>query len=265
MLSPRKAVQATKLYLTHWLKSEKNKARIQAVLQDNFKPLFGVDGTIYLIAHQHSSPKDDKEAVNAIVTVNKSHIESFLSRDKIQEQVDIYQKDMEWIWEIIKYSAAKTIYIEEEPYRAEKWLNEAKKSYGTIEWVMTTLWFSQQDTERMTLFLLGPVYYLYSVRKLDNIKILGMEWEHKDEAVEIIQKLYNDYSPEEGQQMIEKLKKNIVKRDKDMANNIMTGGKGPSIAIFWAAHHDGIKELLRNWNFSTNSKYSTDDKSMRKL
>ncbi len=262
MLSPRKAAQAAKLYLTHWLKSQENRRRIQEVLDDELKPFFGLHGTVYLIAHSHSHPIENQRLVENIESNNKTGILSYTHSKKFKHQVEMYRDDVHSIATIIKWGNVKTIYVEQidkDVVAYLKWLEEGYEEFGTY---LTTLWMTAQSVDDTQLYMLWPAVYMRAKKQLWDIEIKGMEGESKNIAEELVHEYSKATNMVELTEVIWKLDSVSAQRDREMGENIVKGWRATSIAIFGGNHHNGIQEMLRKNKYRTKSKYSTVDKDM---
>jgi len=102
MLSLKQLARTSKLYLTYGLRNERNRRRIMDVLQDNFKPLFGLGNLVYLLGHKHSYGPMNDLLIQSCKMLHKDRIDMIKESIDFRDTISSYENDLYAITEIIK-------------------------------------------------------------------------------------------------------------------------------------------------------------------
>ncbi len=251
MLSPRKALKVGKLWLQYGLKSDENKRKIAEVLNEEFKPLFGIKGTVYLLPHGHASQFIREELWKSLHTKDRERIDKFLKDgDEYVRATHGYRKDMDAILEILSVTDISTIYMEATAEDAQSRLDELPRSYNSLTRDLQKLWYSSYVCNQVSLYLFGWVGKLYLEGKLNWISIVWMEGPSKLICNEYMRRTQGkDWENPEHIRIV------VTDRDKEMVENLTKATATNSIAVYGTSHHKWIKNGLEKNSFRTNSKH----------
>lgn len=263
MLSLKQLVHASKLYFTYGQHNEENKRRIAEVLQDNFKPLFGIKGKVYLIAHKHADPGDYSKLLEDYKAANVDAILKFIWSPAFTTTVKKYREDIASISKIIECTHIKNIFVELDDKLVQHNLPRSISYYTAMKQDLCAWWFTPEQADDIKLYISSPVLYMYTEGALEDILVKWMEGEHREVALQHYHKRTWVKNMDQYVSYVTEQKDIFDKRDADMATNISNEWNVTSIALFGSMHHDWIKKILRQNGFGTNSKYSSTRKYIR--